>query len=280
MKFKIVSDSSSDLLNIGSLPFSSVPLKIITDEKEYVDDENLDVNGMIDDLKKYKGISKSSCPNTLEWTNAFEDFENVFCVAITRNLSGSYNAARLAAEEYMAEHNGRKVFVVDTLSVGPESCLIIDKLVSLIESGLDFEEIKKEVIEYQKQTHLIFCLESLRNLANNGRVNSAVAKISGMLGIRVVGKASLEGTLELTDKNRGAVKARASIIKNMSDEGYRGGKVYIHHCQNLEAAELLKGEIKTLYPAAEIFIRETRALCSFYAESGGLLIGFEGKNKY
>lgn len=280
MKFKIVSDSSSDLHSLNSVPFSSVPLKIITDEKEYVDIDSLNVDEMIDDLKKYKGVSKSSCPNASEWLDAFEDYENIFCVAITRNLSGSYNAARIAAEEYSEAHPDRNVFVVDTLSVGPESTLIIEKLVSLIENGMEFDEIKEKITEYQKSTHLLFCLESLRNLANNGRVNSAVAKISGILGIRIVGKASMTGTLELTDKCRGAAKAYATIIKNMLNEGYSGGKVHIHHCQNIEAALIIKEEIKKLFNNAVTIIRETKALCSFYAESGGLLIGFEGKEKY
>ncbi|MBQ1186811.1 MAG: DegV family protein [Clostridia bacterium] len=279
MKFKIVSDSSADLLTIPSIPFASVPLKIITDKKEYIDDADIDVFEMIADLLKYKGVSKSSCPNIENWLEAFEDAENIFCVTITRNLSGSYNAARIAADEYMEAHKERNVYVVDTLSVGPESTLIIDKLIELIEGGLEFNQIKEQIEEYQRSTHLLFCLESLRNLANNGRVNGAVAKIAGILGIRVVGKASLEGTLELTNKCRGEAKAHATIIECLLGEGYCGGKIHIHHCKNQTAAKLIEKEIKTKFPSADIVIRETRALCSFYAESGGLLIGFEGKNK-
>ncbi len=279
MTYKIVSDSSSDLLSIPQIPFESVPLKIITDQKEYVDNTYLDVNEMIADLQKYKGVSKSSCPNIENWLTAFGDVENIFCVTITRNLSGSYNSARIAAEEYMSEYEGRRVFVVDTLSVGPESALIIDKLAVLIEKGLKFEEIVDEIVEYQKSTHLLFCLESLRNLANNGRVSGAVAKIAGILGIRIVGKASMEGTLELTDKCRGAAKAHSTVLKSIEAEGYSGGRLIIHHCNNSAAAVQLENEIKDKFPAADIVIRPTRALCSFYAESGGLLIGFEGKNK-
>lgn len=279
MNFRIVSDSSSDLININSVPFASVPLKIITDKKEYVDNADTNVDEMISDLQKYKGTSKSSCPNIENWLEAFLDAENIFCVPITRNLSGSYNAARLAAEEYMSLHPDRKVYVVDTLSVGPESALIIEKLEELIGKGLSFEEIKEEIIKYQNSTHLMFCLESLRNLANNGRVNGAVAKIAGILGIRIVGKASMEGTLELTHKCRGTAKAYATIMETLAEEGYSGGKLHLHHCNNISAAELLKSEIEGRFPTAEIVIRKTRALCSFYAEAGGLLIGFEGKNK-
>ena len=279
MNYKIVSDSSSDLLSIPQIPFESVPLKIITDQKEYVDNICLDVNEMITDLQKYKGVSKSSCPNVEDWLTAFGDAENIFCVTITRNLSGSYNSARIAAEEYISEHEDRKVFVVDTLSVGPESALIIDKISLLIENGLEFEEIVAEIIEYQKSTHLMFCLESLRNLANNGRVNGAIAKIAGILGIRIVGKASMEGTLELTDKCRGAAKAHSTVLKSIEAEGYSGGRLIIHHCNNSAAAAQLEKDIKDKFPAADIITRPTRALCSFYAEEGGLLIGFEGKNK-
>lgn len=276
MTFKIVADSSSDILFLNQVPFSSVPLKIITNEKEYIDDYALSVTEMIDDLKKYKGPSKSSCPNTDEWLNAFEDYDCIFCVTITSNLSGSYNSARLALNEYLQANPNRKGFVIDTLSVGPESVLIIEELCRLIVDGLTFEEIKEKIIQYKNRTHLIFCLESMRNLANNGRVSPAVAKIAGLLGIRIVGKASLNGTLEIIDKARGSEKAHTSIIKNMQKTGFCGGKVHVHHCENPTAAQRLAKSLTDLFPNTKITIRQTKALCSFYAESGGMLIGYEG----
>lgn len=280
MDYKIIADSSADLLELEGIEFESVPLKIITSEKEYVDDGSLDVDGMIADLQKYKGASKSSCPNMGEWKESFGEHENIFCVTITSNLSGSYNAAEMAMQDYLSEYSDRSGYVIDTLSVGPESVLIIEKLRELISSGLHFEEIKEKIISYKKSTHLIFCLDSLRNLANNGRVSHAVAKIAGILGIRIVGKASNEGTLEITDKARGADKALAAILKNMTSTGFRGGIVRIHHCQNLTAAETLGRMIKGKFKDAVVKIQETRALCSFYAESGGLLVGYEGAAKY
>ncbi len=279
MNYKIISDSSSDLLTLDGIPYCSVPLKIHTSEKEYVDDASLDVNGMIADLQKYKGISKSSCPNVGEWKDSFEDYDNIFCVTITSNLSGSYNAASMAVSQHLEEHPEKNGFVIDSLSTGPENVLIIEKLKELINSGLHFDDIKEKIMKYKQNTHLIFCLDSLRNLANNGRVSHAVAKIAGILGIRIVGKASNEGTLEITDKARGADKALAAILRNMIDTGFTGGVVRIHHCQNLASAETLGQMIREKFQNAVIRIQETRALCSFYAESGGLLIGYEGAAK-
>ncbi len=279
MKTIIISDSSSDLLQFGGAEYKSVPLKIITDVREYTDDENLDLDGMIADLKKYKGKSKTSCPNVEDWLSAMQGYDRVFCVTITSGLSGSNNSANLAMRDYLEQNPDKEGYVIDTLSTGPESALIIEKLAEFINGGLDFDEIKTEIEKYRKHTHLTFCLESLRNLANNGRVNAAVAKIAGILGIRIVGVASREGTLEISEKARGGEKALSAIIKNILGNGYIGGKIRIHHCQALETAKAIRNAIMELFPKAELIIAKTAALCSFYAESGGVLIGYEGAEK-
>ena len=99
------------------------------------------------------------------------------------------------------------------------------------------------------------------------------------MGIRIVGKASLEGTLEVTDKAPGRGGALRAIFKNMKKDGYTGGKIRIHHCCNLESAKQLKKMILKEFPAALIEIGKTGGLCSYYAEKGGLLVGFEGAQK-
>ncbi len=275
MSFKIVSDSSSDILTLGGVPYASAPLKIITDAKEYVDNIDLDVVGMLSDLKSYKGRSRSSCPSSGEYYEAFGDAENVFCVTITSGLSGSCNAAQVAAKQYAEEHPDRNIHVIDTLSTGPENALIIEKLRDLILAGKDFAEIKEEIIEYNKHTALIFALENMNNLANNGRVSPLKAKMAGLLGIRAIGKASEQGTLEMICKSRGPANAVADIIDNMQNEGYKGGRVKIHHANNLPVAEMLKAKILEKFADAKIDIAMTGGLCSFYAEQGGLLVGFE-----
>ena len=276
MKFKIVSDSSSNIFNFQGVDFESVPLKIITSQKEYTDDVSLDVEGMVEDLRTVSGPTRSSCPNTHEWLNAFEGSDNIFAITITSNLSGSYSAAVNAANEYMNAHPKAKVHVIDSLSTGPEMQLAIEKIAERHHAGDTFEEIKRAVCEYLAGTHLIFSLKSLTNLARNGRVSPAVAKIAGILGIYVTGKASDVGTLEQLSTTRGESKTLKTILSIMKDHAYRGGKVIIDHCLNEHAAVQLKQLIHTEYPAASIRIGTTKGLCSFYAESGGLMLGFEG----
>ena len=274
-KYKIVADSSADILKLENVEFSSAPLKIITDEKEFTDNELLDVEEMVTYLKSYKGRSSSSCPNPDEWLKAFGDAEYIFGVTISSGLSGSFTAAKVAKDIYESEHPGRRVFLIDSLSAGPEETLLVEKLEELISSGLEFDEICEKMTQYQKTTKIRFMLQSLTNFANNGRVNGAVARIAGILGICMVGTASAEGTLELTNKCRGVDKSIAEIVGYLKRDGLKKGKVRIAHCFNSDGAQKLKTAIMNEFSDIDIKVHNTRGLCSFYAEIGGLLIGYE-----
>lgn len=103
-KIKIVSDSSSDLLELNEVDYAYAPMKVIAGEREFVDDNMLDVEEMVHYFDEYKGRSKSSCPNTNDWLNAFGDADDVFCITITSGLSGSYNSACAAKQIYESEN--------------------------------------------------------------------------------------------------------------------------------------------------------------------------------
>jgi len=275
MKIRIVADSSANLKTDLSRNLISVPLKITAGDKTFVDDENLSIKEMADYLASYNGKSGSACPGTGEWIEAFGDAEWVFVITITSNLSGSYNAARVAMEQHLEENPNCKIHIFDSLSAGAELKLIVEKIEELIAKDMEFDAICEAVHAYMATTYLEFNLKSLRNLANNGRVSPAVAKLAGMIGLHLVGKASEVGTLEPTDKVRGEKKALTTVAKNMKSMGYKGGKVRIDHCLNMEAALKLEELLRADHPDADIQIGEVGGLCCFYAEVGGLMIGFE-----
>ncbi|MBQ2991042.1 MAG: DegV family protein [Clostridia bacterium] len=275
MSYRIAADSSASMFELEGADFAYAPLKIITKEKEYVDTPELDVAQMMADLKTYKGTSGTSCPNMMEWLDAFGEAENIFAIAITSNLSGSCNAAMQAAQEYMQQHPERRVCVLDSLSAGPELRLIAENLRGSIDAGMAFEEIEAAAREYMKHTRLGFILPSLNNLARNGRVSPTVAKIAGVLGICLVGKASDVGTLQQENKCRGEKRSAEQLYANMKREGFAGGKVRIGHNLNLKLAEMFASLIREEYPDCDIEIRQNTGLCCFYAEEGGLMVGYE-----
>ena len=272
---KIVADSSANLLRLEKTPFAVAPLKVIAGDMEFVDDEALNASQMTAWFDTYKGRSKTSCPNPGDWLEAFGDAAEVFCVTITSGLSGSYNAACAAKQMYEAEHADRRVHVIDSLSAGPELVLIVEKLEECIAQDMPFETVCQTIRAYTEKTGLVFMLESLKNFAANGRVSPAVAKLAGVLGIRIVGKASDQGTLEPTNKCRGEAKSLAAILTNLKASGLSEGKVRIAHCENESAAQKLKDMILAQMQRADVQIHPCRGLCSYYAEKGGLLVGFE-----
>ena len=130
-------------------------------------------------------------------------------------------------------------------------------------------------IEYISSPHApAFALESMHTLHQNGRV-SKLARNDGKRPRDPRHRAaSAEGMLEMLGKCRGS-KARQFMLDEMVELGYRGGKVRIGHCQNAALALELCAEIRQRFPAADVRSYPLRGLCSYYAERGGIMLGFE-----
>lgn len=274
MNYKIVSDSSSNLLQ-GTQWYQSVPLKILG-QQEYIDDGSQDVAEMVHHLKHFKGKSSSSCPNVSDWLDAFEGHQCIFAVTITQRLSGSYNAAVQAANTYREEHPDARIYVIDSMAAGPEMAMIVDKIRTLMDQGMDPDQVMEQVKDYQSHLYTLFCLESLTNLARNGRVNPTVAKLAGVLGIRVCGEAQ-QGQIVPIHKARGAKKALNTLVEMIVERGFHDGCLLrVAHCFAPETAQALGDAILEKFPNARFQMETTGVLCSYYAEHGGLMIGFEG----
>ncbi len=272
MSFKIVADSSINICHKKEVDFVTVPLKINAGDREFVDDENLNLEEMVEYLKTYKGKSTTSCPNYGEWEAEFKDADEIFAITISSNLSGSYNAANLAAQDFPE----KKIHVIDSLGTGGGMMLAALKIRECEAKGMNFDETAKFVDDYLKnQTNLIFTLEAMDNLANNGRVNALVAKGAEFFGIRLIGKASEEGRIEMMDKAKGKARSVEKSYEAMKKLGFKGIRVVVDHVMNPEIVEKLKEKILADYPNCEIIIGECGGLCSFYAEHGGFIAGFE-----
>lgn len=151
----------------------------------------------------------------------------------------------------------------------------MQKVAELKDQGKSFAEVVAAVNDYlQEHVKLFFCLKSMTNLANNGRVAPAAARIAGLLKICVYGWAD-KGLIVPLGKARGEKKAWKNLARIIKDQGYRGGKMVINHAGNLEGAESFHDIALADFPGAKITLGDCRGLCSFYAEEGGLMIGVE-----
>ena len=221
-QIRLVADSSCDLLSLDGVDFVSVPLTLRTETEEFRDDARLDVDAMVSTLRATKGRSYSACPNVADWEKAFGESGDVLAFTITSSLSGSYGAACVAKQSCEERDPSRRIRVVDTLSAGPETMLLLEKAASAQRGGASFDEVCRVVEELQRHTHLLFSLESMHNLAQNGRISKLAATAAGVLGIRAVGQASAEGTLEMLGKCRGERKTQEFLLQEMERLGYKG----------------------------------------------------------
>ena len=275
MSIRIVSDSSSDLLELEGVDYRTVPLKIMFGGREYIDEIGTDCEEMVLALQEHTGPSTTSCPNVHEWLEAFEGADEIFGITISSGLSASFESAEMARRQFIEAHPGAKVHIFDSKATGPVERLIIEKLREGIMAGDAYDDILTRTIEYQKSIRILYALESLNNLANNGRVNAHVAHIAGVLNIRAIGHASDEGTVELLHNCRGEKRTLKTLVNEMVKRGCIGGTVHIDHCLNLPAASALKDAILKQIPEADVQIHPCTALCSYYADKGGLIIGYE-----
>ena len=275
--WNLVTDSSCDLKSLETpderIHFSSVPFIIRAGEHEFIDDEQLDTEKMVETLSATKEAGRTACPSPETWLEKFRRAGSVIAVTISSNLSGSYNSACLARDMLLEKEPGRNVAVIDSKSAGPELTMIVRKLQALVREGLPFAEIAEKLNRFADQTETIFALTSFDNLVKNGRVGRVAGFVAGKLGMCGVGVAN-DGRIDVKSKVRGTQKALRVIIEDMKAHAFSHGPVLISHCLNEELALRLKTLIQETWAGAVVDIMPTRGLCSFYAEKGGMIIAY------
>ena len=278
-KWKIVADSGCDYRQLNNLApdteFVSVPLTIQIGADTFVDQADLDIDKMMEVMYASSEAASSACPSPQAYQTAFEGAENVVVITLTGGLSGSFNAARVARDMFVEEHPEVNIHLIDSLSAGGEMDLIVDEINRLIATGLEFEELVQAITTYQENSKLLFVLAKVDNLVKNGRLNKLVGTVVGLLNIRMVGEASSEGKLELLQKARGHKKSVTAAFEEMKKAGYNGGRIVMAHRNNAKFFQQFSELVKASFPNAVIEEVPTSGLCSFYAEEGGLLMGYE-----
>lgn len=275
-KFQIIVDSASDLdskyVKNKDIGFRVVPLTITIGDKNYVDDDNINVDEMLESLHKFKGKTSTACPSPEAFSKYYTDAENTFVVTISSKLSGTYNAACLGAKELENDSNF-KIHVIDSKLVSGAEELIVDKLVELIEKGLEFNDIVTEIDKFRNERQLFFTLAKFDNLIANGRMSKIVALIAKTLIIRPVCK-GVEGEIKVIEKVIGvnnAFKKMATFISK-AVQTFKDKVLIINKCKADNECEQLVKLIKENCDFKEIRIKETKGLCSFYALEKGLIV--------
>ena len=277
MFFRIIADSSCDIFKIenqsDNIYFNTVPFVITVDGTDYVDNEALNVRDLVTAMSA-SSKSHTSCPSPHDWMAEFGEEGDVFAVTISSNLSGSYNSACAAKQMVLENNPDRNIEILDSRGTGPSLNMIIDRLNALIGQGLSFAEVKSEIHKYMEDHKLIFALSSYHNLVNNGRMPKIAGIVLGHLGLWGVGIASEEGTIKMKKIAKGGKKTLQVIMNDFKERVADKESIVISHCQNEAFALSLRKAAEAEYPGKIVKIYPTRGLCSYYAEKGGIIVGF------
>lgn len=277
MKYKIVSDSSCDL-NEGlkkQMDVGLVPLKIDIDGQTFVDDENLNVDELLVNMKNSKNHVKTSSPSPGDFLKEYEEGENVFVVTISSQLSGTYNSAILA-KNIIADSAEKFIHVFDSKSASIGETLISMKIFELIQEKYDNLDIVNKIEQYINEMKTFFILDNLDNLIKGGRLTKIAGHIASFLSIKPIMGSDEEGNIRLVDKVRGTKKAFRRLVDIIGEEGkdIEDKVLGISHCNNEERANKLKDEISKRYNFKDIIVVEMAGLSSVYANDGGIVIAF------
>lgn len=280
--WNIVSDSSCDLresdFQSGRVRFETVPLRIRVGDREFLDQDDLDVGELLDAMAEEKGPSSTSCPSPAAFARAMEKGQKTICFTISSNLSGSYNAAVQGRELALEEHPEKEICVIDSKSTAGTMVLLIHKARELMEAdplGERFEAVCAQLRIYQAALRTCFTLENFDNLIKNGRMRPLVGTLLHTLGIHVIASGTSQGTIRVESKARGETRTHKAIASFMAgSKDCTGAEVRIHHCDNVTGALRLKERILRDLPVKSVEILPCRGLTSFYAMHKGLIIGF------
>lgn len=276
MKYQIIVDSCSDLdknyLEGTGIGLKIVPLTINVGENEYVDEGAVKIDEMLQNLKTPRIKSSSACPSPEKFKEEFDEAEYTFIVTITSKLSGCYNSAFVAKNDYK---NSTHVHVIDSKAVSGTEILIVDKLVELINSGLEFDAIVSEIEKFRDKCTLFFVLQRFDNLVNNGRMSSIAGIIASTISLKPICKA-VDGEIKIVKKIIGTkhlFSKLAEMIKEILN-GDKLRKIIISHCYALKEAEELKNHIGRICQNYNVQIIPMRALTSYYALEKGVIVCF------
>ena len=219
MSVKIIVDSTVDLPSSVKAQVSAVvPLSVLFGDTEYKDGETITAEKFYEMLAESKELPTTSQPTPAVFEDAYEkataDGSEVVVITISSRLSGTYQSATIAAEDYEG-----KVFVVDSRSAAIGAGVLAEYALGLAQQGMSGEEILKELMQKREKVRLYAVVDTLEYLKKGGRVSAATAVVGGMLNIKPLICVDDDGRIGMAGTARGIKKAFSMLSENCGKNG-------------------------------------------------------------
>ena len=217
MGVKIIVDSTADLLDAVRSRVTVVPLTIHFGEEEYIDGVTIDSRMFYEKLIESDVLPTTSQASPYVFEKAFAaataDSSEAVCITCSSRLSGTYQSAVIAAEEYAG-----KVFVVDSQTIALGSAILTEYALGLVDQGLNAETIAWKLLQKREKIRLLAMLDTLEYLKKGGRISAAVAIAGGLLNIKPV-ICIEKGEIRILGKARGSRQANNLLVQEIGKAG-------------------------------------------------------------
>lgn len=283
MAVQILADSCCDMTPelIRRMGVQFIPLTVISPSgEEMIDDETINLDRLLADMRGNKvDPARSACPSVEAYAEKMAACDECVVITLSKNLSGSYNAARLAMESVLEQHPEKKIYIIDSKSASAGESLIAIYVHSMNQRGASFEEIVEGAEALIRQMDTVFLLKDLSNLVKNGRVSKLKGKLTQVLQLFPV--LSDDGNGEIVSRHivRGYKQAKKKLVATVCElaqnRPLHEGTLVIAHCFNEEVAQELKEALMAQCAAIRrVEIIPTAGLSTIYANEGGVVLAF------
>ena len=216
MSVKIIVDSTADLLPELKERVQVVPLTVHFGDREYIDGVTIDHKTFYEMLVESDELPSTSQATPAGFSEAFHqvtrDGDSAVVLTLSQNLSGTYQSAMIAAEDYA------DIFVVDTGSAAIGGGILVERALQLADSGMDARTIAQTLEEEKKKIRVVALLNTLEYLKRGGRISKTVALAGALLNIKPVA-AIEDGKIQILGKARGSKQGNNLLAQEIEKCG-------------------------------------------------------------
>ena len=216
MSVRIIVDSSTDVGEQYRSRMTFIPLTVCFGEEEYFDGVNLGKEEFYRKLVESDVLPTTSQATPAHFDKVFRDVaaagDSAVVICLSSKLSGTYQSAMIAAEDY------DNIYVVDSLSVAIGTGVLAEYAVDRAEAGMSAAEIAQELTRKREDICVIAMLDTLEYLKKGGRISKTVAFAGGVLNIKPVVTVS-NGEVALIGKARGSKNGNNLLAEKIRQSG-------------------------------------------------------------
>lgn len=147
------------------------------------------------------------------FTKVLEAGEDILYFSLSKNISGTYNAARNAADELKEEYPERKICLVDSLNASLAQGILAIYAVEMRDQGMDIDAIAEDLGKKAFQMNGVFTVGNLKYLSNTGRISQTTAVVGNVLNIKPILRGNADGFIVEYKKCRGRKKSLDTLVE-------------------------------------------------------------------